>query len=66
MPNRTRPARLAMVCAALTLTAAVSGASAQATAGDVFGLTRVHDFHLELSAKEWDKMQVDLMTIRRS
>jgi spore coat protein CotH len=24
---------------------------------DVFGLTKIHDFHLELSAKEWERMQ---------
>ncbi|MBI1914630.1 MAG: CotH kinase family protein [Planctomycetes bacterium] len=24
---------------------------------DVFGLTKVHDLHLEISAKEWEKMQ---------
>src|SRR6476660_3643982 len=24
---------------------------------DVFGLTRVHNLHLEISAKEWEKMQ---------
>src|SRR5438093_1490529 len=24
---------------------------------DVFGLTKVHDLHLEIPAKEWEKMQ---------
>ena len=44
--------------ACLILAALLAASSAQAQdAKTVFGLTKVHDFHLELSAKEWERMQ---------
>src|SRR5260370_30920784 len=53
-----------LVCSALGFAAwCVQSAPAggkdrpDAPAGEVFGLTRVHALHLELSAGEWEKMQ---------
>src|SRR4051812_22926759 len=41
-----------------TLAVAVVALSAPAApAADAFGLARVHEFHLDLTAAEWDKMQ---------
>jgi spore coat protein CotH len=45
----------------VAVTAPAQEARADKPAGkktdQVFGLTKLHDFHLELSAKEWEKMQ---------
>src|SRR3954447_23262339 len=67
-PSWTRVA--ALLGGAVVLAWALAGLSAKAlgagkkelpakeTPGkDVFGLTRVHNLHLEISAKEWEKMQ---------
>ena len=48
--------RVPFACSLLALTLAVPMAHGQESK-DVFGLTKVHDFHLELSAKEWERMQ---------
>jgi hypothetical protein len=54
MRHRTGPA---LVLAALALAWAPDHAAAQAPDPDGFGLTTVHALHVELSPKEWAKMQ---------
>src|SRR5689334_5192453 len=34
-----------------------AAAADNASGAGVFGLTKVHEFHLEVAAKEWEKMQ---------
>src|SRR5262245_51703228 len=59
MPRRVISAAGLLTCALLSLGFAESPAKApKATpAGDVFGPGRVWQFHLEIAASEWTKMQ---------
>jgi spore coat protein H len=66
MPHGSRSAIARAAAVLLVLTAAVTGSLLQAAdkpkaspgaAKDVFGLTKVHTFHVEVSAKEWQAMQ---------
>jgi hypothetical protein len=48
----------AFVCGACVAIGAAAEPRAKASPGDeVFGLTKVGDFHLDVPAAEWDKMQ---------
>jgi spore coat protein CotH/Ca2+-binding EF-hand superfamily protein len=66
MSRRFWPALTALACAAAVCLVAGPGAKAPAAGDgaakkaadkDVFGVTKVHAFHLEVAAKEWAKMQ---------
>src|SRR5437773_1771110 len=48
---------LLYVTAAAPVSAQAPKAKKESPAKNVFGLTNLHAFHLELSAKEWDRMQ---------
>src|SRR5947209_19187077 len=61
MTMRTRTA--ARIFASMVAAGVLGGQGAAQTppterkGTDVFGLAKVHEFHLEIAAKEWDKMQ---------
>jgi spore coat protein CotH len=70
MAKRSRTAAAAFRCGAAVLAWVLAGPSAKAPAADreqpapakggsqeVFGLTKVRQLHLQLSAKEWERMQ---------
>src|SRR5262249_24487383 len=66
MEKRSWAAAMALVCGAFVLAWALAGNAAddaktqpakESKTKDLFGLTKVHRLHLELTAKEWEKMQ---------
>src|SRR6476659_9616474 len=58
MSQRSWAVLTAFACGAYAAFATAAEPRAKAPPGDdVFGLTKVWDFHLEIPAAEWDKMQ---------
>ncbi len=59
MGNRVWASVTALAYGALVLTwgAAGPGAARESPDDDVFALTTIHEFHLEFTAKEWERMQ---------